>query len=137
MRFFRVNDKCIGCMACVENCPARALMADWRGSEAFLYHNMAKCARCGLCWRICPENAIEFSELLQGSWDEVERFDTVQCERCSRTVCTRKQLSEIRATVEFDSEILCDVCRPVAAAQRLRNPQGRTGGAKSSKEGAQ
>ena len=120
MRFFKVNNNCIGCMACVDNCPGRALKAEWEGDKAFIYHNMAKCARCGLCWRICPENAIEFGELLQGHWDEVERFDIVTCGRCSKTICTVKQLEEIRNRVELDSELLCDECRPLAVSEKLR-----------------
>ena len=124
MRFFKVNNNCIGCMACVDNCPGRALKAEWEGHKAFIYHNMAKCARCGLCWRICPENAIEFGNLLQGHWDEVESFDTVPCERCSKTICTTKQLEEIRNTVELDSELLCDECRPLAMSEKLRKSWG-------------
>jgi NAD-dependent dihydropyrimidine dehydrogenase PreA subunit len=113
-------------MACVDNCPGRALKAEWEGDKALIYHNMAKCARCGLCWRICPENAIEFGDLLQGHWDEVERFDIVTCERCSKTICTTKQLQEIRNTVEFGSELLCDECRPLAMSEKLRKSWGET-----------
>ena len=34
-------------------------------------HNIISCARCGNCWRICPEGAIEFEYLLSGGWKEV------------------------------------------------------------------
>jgi hypothetical protein len=53
------------------------------------------------------------------------------------TICTEKQLDAIRSTVEFDSELLCEVCRPLGAAQRLRDARAQAGGSKSTREGAQ
>ena len=41
------------------------------GKRANNVHNMTRCARCGHCWRVCPENAIEFQHLLENDWDNV------------------------------------------------------------------
>ncbi len=71
MSYFQVNDQCNGCLACVQNCPANALQAIDQGQVRTLQHNMTRCARCGNCWRICPQDAIEFQHLLQNKWDNV------------------------------------------------------------------
>jgi NAD-dependent dihydropyrimidine dehydrogenase PreA subunit len=77
MTYFRVNKDCNGCLACVENCPAAALDFDDRNDGRTLKHNMTKCARCGQCWRVCPQNAIEFQHLLVGQWDNVITLDLI------------------------------------------------------------
>jgi NAD-dependent dihydropyrimidine dehydrogenase PreA subunit len=82
MPYFRVNDNCNGCLACVENCPAAALDFADQDDGRTLKHNMTKCARCGQCWRICPQNAIEFQHLLVGEWDEVITLDLIHCRVC-------------------------------------------------------
>ena len=61
MSYFRVNNNCNGCLACVENCPASALRYEDNASTRTISHNMTRCARCGQCWRVCPEDAIEFA----------------------------------------------------------------------------
>ncbi len=46
MTYFQVNEKCNGCLACVQNCPARALESHEQDGVQILRHNMARCARC-------------------------------------------------------------------------------------------
>jgi NAD-dependent dihydropyrimidine dehydrogenase PreA subunit len=82
MPYFRVNENCNGCLACVENCPATALDYVDQDDGRTLKHNMTKCARCGQCWRVCPQNAIEFQHLLVGEWDEVITLDLIHCRVC-------------------------------------------------------
>lgn len=55
-----------------------------------LLHNMTLCARCGNCWRICPQQAIEFQHLLKGPWDEVSSLELVRCSVCGEPVYTRE-----------------------------------------------
>ena len=79
MRYFQVNDQCNGCLACVQNCPANALRAEDSDANRVLSHNMARCARCGNCWRICPQEAIEFQFMLENGWDAVKSLELVYC----------------------------------------------------------
>jgi len=88
MSYFQVNDQCNGCLACVQNCPANALQAIDQGPARTLQHNMTRCARCGNCWRICPQDAIEFQYLLRNKWDDVVKLQLDRCEVCGETLYT-------------------------------------------------
>jgi ferredoxin len=88
MIYFQVNERCNGCLACVQNCPARALDAKEADGVQTLLHNMARCARCATCWRICPQHAIEFQHILQNRWDEVVAHRLLHCEVCGEVVHT-------------------------------------------------
>ena len=49
---------------------------------------MTLCARCGQCWRICPEEAIEFQHLLENDWDEVVTLNLIRCRICGEPLYT-------------------------------------------------
>ena len=86
MSYFKVNDNCNGCLACIENCPASALdFIDQEGRRT-LKHNMTKCARCGQCWRVCPQRAIEFETLLHGAWNDVITLELLRCSECGEAL---------------------------------------------------
>ncbi len=117
--FFRVNDKCTGCLACVQNCPARALDFKDVGDTRTLLHNMARCARCATCLRVCPEDAVEFEHILENRWDEVTSLKLVRCEVCGRPLHTQK----LEAT--FAQE-LSELAKPLCPRHRAAR-QGRAG----------
>ena len=52
----RINDNCIGCTACVEECPVMAIVAD-TGYKYMI--NEDRCIGCGQCKIICENGAIE------------------------------------------------------------------------------
>ncbi len=45
-----LSDKCVGCNACLENCPTEALTLSPEG----IHRDMELCSRCGNCVDICP-----------------------------------------------------------------------------------
>ncbi|MBN2242633.1 MAG: 4Fe-4S dicluster domain-containing protein [Acidobacteria bacterium] len=107
MSYFQVNEKCNGCLACVQNCPARALEAREAGGLQTLLHNMARCARCATCWRICPQGAVEFRHMLENRWDEVVTHVLVRCQVCGEVVYTEPLTRSLDEKVRQLVEPLC------------------------------
>ena len=118
MSYFQVNENCNGCLACVENCPASALAyADLDGRRT-LKHNMTKCARCGQCWRVCPQKAIEFQHLLVGQWDDVITMDLIRCQVCGEPLYSPAYLQKAESRLNSAVETLCPKHRQRQAASR-------------------
>ena len=129
MPYFRVNDSCNMCLSCVENCPAAALSYSGQDNRRTLRHNMTQCARCGQCWRICPQKAIEFQHLLAGQWDDVVTMDLVRCQVCGEPLYSAAYQQKVVSEMNTISEPLCPQHRQRQAASKL--PLGKPGNTKS------
>jgi len=108
MSYFQVNDRCNGCLACVQCCPGNAL--DYRDDpeQRTLLHNMTRCARCATCWRVCPQDAVELQHLLAGGWDEVVSLPLVRCQVCGEPVYTARLPEGLDERVAPLAVPLCD-----------------------------
>ena len=107
MSFFKLNDNCNGCLACVQNCPASALNFFDKENSRKIMHNMSLCARCGHCWRICPQDAIEFKYLITGRFDLVKTLDLVHCEICGEPICTASLKDTVADATKKDIAARC------------------------------
>jgi NAD-dependent dihydropyrimidine dehydrogenase PreA subunit len=119
MSYFIVNEKCNGCLSCVENCPASALDFNDQDGRRTLKHNMTKCARCGQCWRICPQEAIEFQHLLVGQWDDVVTLDLILCRVCGKPLYSTLYEQNLANTLNSTTEALCPQHQQRQAASRI------------------
>lgn len=119
MSYFRVDERCNGCLACVENCPGQALDYLDEGDRRTLLHSMTRCARCGTCYRVCPRDAVQFQHILDGPWDVVTSLQLVRCTRCGEPVYTRTLPADVEPAVTDLVEPLCDEHRARRAARRL------------------
>ena len=107
MSFFKVNENCNGCLACVQNCPASALNFFDQEKSRKLLHNMSLCARCGHCWRICPQDAIEFKYMITGRFDLVKTLDLLYCEVCGEPIYTAKLGEAVSTKTHKEVEARC------------------------------
>ena len=108
MSYFQVTDECNGCMACIQNCPANALMAKDEGEKRILLHNMALCARCATCWRVCPQDAIQFEHFMKNQWDEVAELEMVYCYVCQEPLYTARFNQTLTDQMEKPVEPTCE-----------------------------
>lgn len=115
MPYFQVNERCTGCLACVVNCPASALRSIDDGEKRFIQHSMSRCARCGNCWRVCPQKAIEFRGFLVDTWDDVVSLSILRCQVCGEPIYTVKA-KEVLESDERELFMLCDRHKTVKAA---------------------
>ena len=72
-----------------------------------IMHNMSLCARCGHCWRICPQDAIEFKVLLTGRFDLVKTLDLVHCKVCGVPIYTTSLGETVSNDTKKSIEPLC------------------------------
>jgi ferredoxin len=107
MSYLQVNENCNGCLACVQNCPANALQAIDQAETRTLQHNMARCARCGNCWRICPQDAIEFQHLLKNKWDNVVELTLDHCRVCGEALYSKDYARDLSAKLRKTIQPLC------------------------------
>jgi len=54
-------DKCVQCGLCRDNCRFGAISEAWQVKE----HS---CEGCGVCYHVCPENAVALEEGVNGKW---------------------------------------------------------------------
>jgi ferredoxin hydrogenase large subunit len=128
MSYFQVNEKCNGCLACVQNCPGRALDARETDGVQTLLHNMARCARCATCWRVCPQEAIEFQHILENRWDEVVTHALVRCTVCGEVVYAQSLTESLDKKVRELVEPLCSRHKMERQADTLSGKSPAAGG---------
>ncbi|MDH3559519.1 MAG: 4Fe-4S binding protein, partial [Gammaproteobacteria bacterium] len=118
------RSRCTLCMACVSQCPARALAAgDDRPQLVFFEAN---CVQCGLCCRTCPEDAIAVTpRYLYDSQQRNKRrvlgeAEPFLCVSCGKPFATRqvieKIMSKMKGHAMFQGKALerlkmCEDCR--------------------------
>jgi ferredoxin len=131
MSFFNVNNNCNGCLSCVQNCPASALSYRDEESKRTLLHNMSLCARCGNCWRICPQKAVQFEEILNGVWDSVTTMELVHCAVCGEPLYTDTFKQALAGKVDYEVVTLCPLHKKtfsLDAWKHLASDKLETGG---------
>jgi formate hydrogenlyase subunit 6/NADH:ubiquinone oxidoreductase subunit I len=80
------TQKCIGCGACAQACPTKAIELKDEGDERKLTLSYVHCSFCGRCQDVCPEDAIHLtSEYELATFNRENAFTEVKLQllRCS------------------------------------------------------
>lgn len=116
------SDRCTQCMACLGGCRIEAMRAD--PQQLTLNHLGSMCVGCGLCVRICPENALTISPDFTLNADffaptELAQAEPMACKSCGKVFGTKKSFDRVMAilskkeTVDTSHFEYCDTCRVV------------------------
>lgn len=125
------GDKCIGCGACANACPARLITLDDRDGYRTLDFALARCTYCARCRDVCPQQAITMSEQFEtatafpADLRLTVKLRLVHCRQCGAVVGTRravnKVLNELPEKLGLPAEKMdwMDVCLPCKRARAL------------------
>ena len=132
-------EACTLCMACAAACPPRALVTgDEQPELKFIEDN---CVQCGLCERICPEDAITRQTRYLFDPEQRTRARTLHedqpfcCIRCGKPFATRRVIEQMQAKLAghwmFGDEAalqrlqMCGDCRVQAVYAGPRGAEDR------------
>lgn len=115
-------EKCTHCLACLNDCRMQALGADEKSLS--LTYSARKCVSCGICVKVCPENALSFAKNFTIDEHYFDRKTAAQaepalCKGCGKVFGTRKSLDRVmqiltaREAVDTEHFEYCDNCKIV------------------------
>lgn len=122
---------CVGCAACVENCPTETL--EYCDHDTFRHFNYShyQCICCGSCVNVCPEQAaglrheLRPTNLIQiASKGDIRRVELKACEQCGIRFAPVPQLDKLNRSINKDEiEIstldLCRRCKNLRIVKRV------------------
>jgi ferredoxin len=116
------EEKCTECMACLNDCRIGAMVADQE--KLVLGQIPALCVGCGLCVRVCPEDALSITPdfTLAGSFfnlKELAKAEPMACKSCGKVFGTKKSFDKVMAILSKKESVdtthfeYCEDCRVV------------------------
>lgn len=113
------KEVCIGCGACVRDCPGDALQIEEKKAKY-----IRKCIQCGHCVAICPVKAVSIPEY---AMDEVEEYDqerfSVDPEKFLHAVKFRRSIRNFKST-PIEKEKLERILNAGRYTPTAKNTQG-------------
>ncbi|HHH39708.1 MAG TPA: hypothetical protein ENK50_09050 [Sedimenticola sp.] len=100
-----IGEGCSACLVCAERCPTGALQAREQGPDREIGFDVSLCTDCGLCQRLCPEDAVVTgpvpdAQALQRGRERLMHRRASPCRGCGQPFLA-----------EGDHGDLCPVCR--------------------------
>jgi ferredoxin len=126
------EETCVGCAACVENCPTETLEFYDKNTFRFFRYSHYQCICCGSCVNVCPENAATLNHTISVkrffrmfSKDVIRKVDLATCERCGVIIAPKSQMGKLEGIlsandVEMALLNYCIRCRKLTSRSKYR-----------------
>ena len=125
-------EKCIGCWACTNICPPKALTVERDEDKAVLKYFVGRCIFCGMCADTCPQKAITVTrefELASFTIEDLKRevvHKIAKCTICGKPFVSSNQANKINnkinGVLKEERASMCPDCR---RKQQARSISGR------------
>ncbi len=121
------KETCVGCAACVENCPTETLEFYDQDAFRFFKYSYYQCICCGSCVNVCPENAAALRHAISMkhffrmlSKDVIGDVELATCEQCGLTIAPNSQVAKLEGILSAnDVEMIllnyCNRCKKMIA----------------------
>ena len=128
------KETCVGCAACVENCPTETLAFYDKNALRFFRYSQYQCICCGSCVNVCPENAATLNHAIgfrhffrMLSKDVISNVDLARCERCGVAIAPEPQMAKLEGIlaandVEMTLLNCCDRCKKIVGHKSILLP---------------
>jgi ferredoxin len=123
---------CVGCAACVENCPTETLEYDDKDALRFFRYSHYQCICCGSCVNVCPEQAAELrhemrpTHLFQiASKGEIRRVELATCDQCGIRFAPTLQINKLTRSlnqndIELNTLNICNRCKKLLSGSTAK-----------------
>ncbi|HOK40926.1 MAG TPA: 4Fe-4S dicluster domain-containing protein [bacterium] len=100
--FPELQDECIGCGACVESCPAKAIskIEDEEKKKRKIRYDRTRCILCNTCAANCTtkkgvilKDKYDMSDFKRDNIVMEKEFDTINCEVCNKIITTKEHFN--------------------------------------------
>ena len=120
-------DKCIGCQACTNGCPAKLITFTDKEAERVLQFAMTCAEDCTKCVDACSEAAITLlpaDKVIENTFSV--RFPLARCTDCGGPCATEKMMAKLNAAIpsllvpkDQDWLSICPACRQICEAKNV------------------
>jgi Pyruvate/2-oxoacid:ferredoxin oxidoreductase delta subunit len=113
--------RCVGCVACVNNCPANALSSQTAGDRLIISYAAQRCIHCGTCMKVCDDRASQLRHALSiplpGRQKVLHTAQMAVCKTCRAGFASLNHLEKLQQkNMDYDIGI-CPDCRSLSHAQ--------------------